>query len=49
MRNKYMRKILWVIVLLLAVFMLVAGFISGEAQMVFNKATNICMECIGLG
>ena len=31
-----------------AVFML-AGAARGEVDVLFRKATNICMECIGLG
>ena len=38
----------------LALLVLGAAFLSigvwrGEAQVVFRKAVNICMECIGLG
>ena len=33
----------------LAVIFLVIGVGQGEAEIVFRKATNLCMECIGLG
>lgn len=36
------------LVALAAVFLTV-GVWRGEAQTVFRKAVNICMECIGLG
>ena len=35
--------------LLLGVALLVIGALGGEAEIVFRKATHICMECIGLG
>lgn len=35
--------------LLLAFAFLVIGIWRGEADTVFRKAVNICMECIGLG
>ena len=38
-----------VVLILLAVLFLVIGVGQGEAEIVFRKATNLCMECIGLG
>ena len=38
----------WVFIAL-AIFFLVVGVRQGEAEIVFRKATNLCMECIGLG
>lgn len=35
--------------LLLGVALLAIGVGQGEAQVVFRKAVNLCMECIGLG
>ena len=35
--------------LVLAAGLIVLGICSGEVQTVFVKATQICMECIGLG
>jgi len=42
-------RFLWIAALLLAVSMLIFGIKSGEVKTVFNKASTICMECIGLG
>lgn len=38
----------WIIIALAVIF-LVIGVRQGEAEIVFRKATNLCMECIGLG
>ena len=35
--------------LLLAVRFVALGVWRGEAEVVFRKAVNICLECIGLG
>ncbi len=43
------RNYLGLILLAAALGMCVWGFASGEAEVVFAKASNICMECIGLG
>ncbi|WP_263282444.1 CD1871A family CXXC motif-containing protein [Schnuerera sp. xch1] len=36
-------------VLFLAVAVLVIGILNREYEAVFNKAINICLECIGIG
>ncbi|MCJ7856561.1 thioredoxin [Lachnospiraceae bacterium NSJ-143] len=38
-----------VIILVTAVIFVAAGTVRGEADTVYRKAVNICMECIGLG
>lgn len=40
---------LQIILLLAAIFFLILGICRNEAAVVWNKAVNICMECIGLG
>ena len=35
--------------LVAAVGMMAAGAVRGEVQQVWMKASNMCMECIGLG
>ncbi|MTQ98277.1 thioredoxin [Pseudoflavonifractor sp. BIOML-A6] len=36
-------------VLLIGLLFVVVGVWRGEVEVVFRKAVNICMECIGLG
>jgi len=47
MKNK--RFLLAVIILSLGLALLFLGIYRGEAITVFNKATHICLECIGIG
>ena len=48
MMNKN-RKMITLLCLILALGMCIYGAVSGEAEVIFTKAVNICMECIGLG
>ena len=43
------RNILRIVLFLAAVIMLAIGISNGEVQTVFQKAVNICLECIGIG
>lgn len=37
------------LLLSLACAAIVLGILSGEAEIVFTKAVNLCLECIGIG
>ncbi|WP_367925682.1 CD1871A family CXXC motif-containing protein [uncultured Ruthenibacterium sp.] len=43
------KRYLAIAILVVAVGMMAVGILRGEAQQVWMKASNICMECIGLG
>ena len=42
-------KILFLIAACLAAGFILFGIFRGEVSIVFQKAVNICLECIGLG
>lgn len=41
--------IIRLLILIACISMIVAGIISGEVNVVLNKAVRICLECIGIG
>lgn len=41
--------IIRILILITCISMIVAGIISGEVNVVLNKAVRICLECIGIG
>ncbi|HBV83371.1 MAG: CD1871A family CXXC motif-containing protein [Lachnospiraceae bacterium] len=43
------RTILQFLFLLVSILMIAYGVGRGEMEIVWNKAINICLECIGLG
>ena len=43
------RKIISIVSLCLGIVLVIAGIFRREAETVLNKATRICMECIGIG
>ena len=43
------RKIISITLLCVFVTMFIVGMTTPEVGIVFKKATNICLECIGIG
>lgn len=44
-----MRRRAWLIIALAGVLCICLGIARGEVSVVFMKAINICLECIGVG
>lgn len=43
------RLIITSLLFVVGIVLVILGLFRGEALTVFNKATRICMECIGIG
>lgn len=43
------KKILTLLAIAAGIGMIVYGAATGQVDSVFNKAINICLECIGIG
>lgn len=43
------RRKLQMILMVIAIGIMAYGICRGEVSVVWNKAVNICLECIGLG
>lgn len=39
----------WLILAGVGIAFLLIGILRGETQIIFTKAVNICLECIGIG
>lgn len=46
--NPYRQRIAAAL-LLIAIFCMAYGIFRGEVSIIWNKAVNLCLECIGLG
>lgn len=42
-------RIISVGLLVFSISLIISGIFTGEAESVIEKATRICMECIGIG
>lgn len=49
MKNDFGKVILGMLIITVGFAFIIVGVNDGEILTVFNKAVNICMECIGIG
>ena len=47
--NKKVFLVISALILLSGIAMMTFGVLRGELQMIYHKATIICLECIGIG
>lgn len=43
------KRLLWIVLVAWGAFFIFVGAARGEVFIVFQKAVNICLECIGIG
>lgn len=48
-KHTYLRRLLTVSALILAILFIILGILRSEQETIFIKAIRICAECIGLG
>lgn len=46
---KLLKKYQGSILLAIGIILMIAGIFTDEAELVLEKATRICLECIGIG
>lgn len=49
MNREIKKSLLGAGLVVVALVLMMIGIANGECATVFNKAVNICMECIGIG
>ena len=42
------KRIISMVLILVAIILIILGILNGELEIIFTKATNICLQCIGL-